>query len=326
MLVPFRLGSQGETWWTSTNGEVTMVDDGTTVVWTEEEVSKRLNGVRSALLEFLKERTRLDWFKHKARWRLSRAFIWPGAPVDFKQRLDEAVEHDVGVEAFMAHLEKQKRTISNAMERYDTALRRWFEQMAGCRVEEFDTERRAALRSRRINFARTRDELLECAGKLTPDAAREPISELLSLRLAVLNEDARDQLFAEVSATQAALMADEDEKISHEEQEILAFEIEQRLRCLDRYHVAALLAVSYPEARRLMQIDHLLDQYQNERDKSEQTAEDPYRERRIAAIRGVLLNEIGFLEKVFPHSKETHDRELALLRGGAVSDPPDGQI
>jgi hypothetical protein len=121
-------------------------------------------------------------------------------------------------------------------------------------------------------------------------------------------------------------MADDEEKISHEEQEILAFEIEQRLHCLDRYHVAALLAVSYLEARRLMQIDHLLDQYQNERDKSEQTAEDPYRERRIAAIRGVLLNEIGFLEKVFPHSKETHDRELALLRAGAVTDPPDGQI
>ena len=45
--------------------------------WTQDEVDERLAAVREALLHFLGERHRLEWFEHRVRWRLSRRYIWP---------------------------------------------------------------------------------------------------------------------------------------------------------------------------------------------------------------------------------------------------------
>lgn len=285
------------------------------ICWTEKDVEERLNDVRTKLLSFLRERTRLDWFKHKVRWRLSRSYIWPGAPDDFKQRLDDAVEEDVGVEAFMRHLDQQKSAISQAIERYNWALRRWMEQERGTQVNQFDEASKEILHRRRITFEGIHDELLGRAEQLTSESGPELIPELLSLRLAILNEDVRDQLFTEVAATLASRKADEQPDMSPEEREVLAFEIELRLRCCDQFHVAHLLAESYQEAKRLMGFDHLLDRYQQEGRRISQTPhDDPFCERRIKVIREVLMKKMGYLESIYPRSKGTHDRVMAILR------------
>ncbi len=79
--------------------------------------------------------------------------------------------------------------------------------------------------------------------------------------------------------------------------------------------MAALLAESYLEARRLMDFDHLLEQYTTEREHQPGTGdESAFRERKMAVIREVALTATVFLERIFPHSKGTHTRELSLLR------------
>lgn len=280
--------------------------------WTEDDVNQRLDEVREILLAFLRERTRLDWFKHKLRWRLSRRYIWPGAPDDFKQRLNEDVERDVGVEAFLEHLDKRKQEISQAIERYNKAVTRWMEQETGKRVDKFDEETLAALREQKIGFEGIRDELLRCGKHLTKESGPDLLPDLLSLRLAILTEEAREQVFAEVAATLASRAAEETPDMSYEERQALAFEIDLRLRSFDRFHVASLLSESYQEARRLMEFDSLLERFQQLR--TTPTPDDPFFERRLETTHQVLLKELSFLEKIYPRSKDTHDVENAILR------------
>ena len=99
--------------------------------WTDEVLAERLAVVREALLDFLRERTRLELFKHKVRWRLSRQHIWPGPPEVREATLAEAVEGDFGVEAFRKHIAKHQQVISKAIERYNHAVRRHLEDRRG---------------------------------------------------------------------------------------------------------------------------------------------------------------------------------------------------
>jgi hypothetical protein len=287
------------------------------VRWTPEDVERSLQDVRDELLDFLKERTRLDWFKHKVRWRLSRKFIWPGAPEGFREKLDQAVEHDAGVEAFMEHLEERHRAIATAIERHNLAIQRLMEQQWGVPVSRFNPEALAELRRRRITFQGTRDELLRRARELTPESGTELIPELLSLRLAILSEDVRDEIFSQVAAILAGEKADRDPDMTPAARDRLAQAIELRLRCLDRYHVARLLAENYPEARRLMNVDPLLQRFETLRQAEREAGTvDPGREENLATLREVLLKMLAFLEQIFPTSAGTHERERRLLGGG----------
>jgi hypothetical protein len=283
--------------------------------WSEEEIAQRLEAVRDELLAFLRERTRLEWFEHKVRWRLSRQYIWPAGGESSEERLDEAVEDDVGVEAFHAHLAERKRSISEAIERYNHAVRRRLEVVEGVPVARFSPHAREQLRQRRITFQGVHDELRRRARALTPESRPELIPELLSLRLAILAEDARGEVFGAV----AGLLADEradQEDLSPEDRELAALEIELRLRCLDRYHVARLLAVNYSEARRFLQVDELLAWYQElARQRRQAAAESPRDEARARLLREVIGRSLGFLEEIFPRAAGTHEKERALLRG-----------
>jgi hypothetical protein len=122
--------------------------------WTPEDVERRLATVREVLLDFLKERTRLDWFKHKLRWRLSKRYIWPGAPEGLDGLLEEAIERDGGVEAFKDYLQTRQRAIVDAIERYNTALQRLMEQEQGAPAERFDEAAAEELRHRRSSSSR----------------------------------------------------------------------------------------------------------------------------------------------------------------------------
>ncbi len=282
--------------------------------WSQDEVAKRLEAVREELLGFLRERTRLEWFEQKVRWRLSRRYIWPGGADS--SALDQAVEGDVGVEAFREHLARRKRTISEAIERYNHAVRRHLEVVLGRPVNQFGAAERDRLCQQRITFQGIHDELRRRGRDLTASSGPELIPELLSLRLAILNADARREVFSAVAATLADERADQQGDMGPEERELIAFEIELRLRCLDRYHVTRLLAVNYPEGRRFMKVDRLLERYQELiRQRASLTEPDPWVEARLVVVREVAERSLGFLEQIFPKTEGTHERERAVLRG-----------
>ena len=283
--------------------------------WTEDELAQRLEGVRDELLGFLRERTRLEWFKHKVRWRLSRRYIWPAGAESAGEMLDEKVEDDVGVEAFHEHLAQRKRTISEAIERYNHAVRRYLEELKGRPVSRFAPEELEEMRQRRITFQGVHDELRRRARTVTVESGPEHIPELLSLRLAILNEDARDEVFSSVAATLAAERADQQD-LTAAERDTVALAIELRMRCLDRYHVARLLAVNYNEARRFMQVDDLLEWFQDvARQRRQATEPNPQHDARLALLREAIERSLGFLEEIFPRAAGTHERERALVRG-----------
>jgi len=168
--------------------------------WTEDDVAQALDRVRAALLGFLRERTRLDWFKHKVWWRLSRRYIWPGAPEGAREIVEEKVLRDAGVSALVEHLRRRQREISDAIERYNTAVQRLMERQRGVPAAEFDEASRLELNQRRITFQGTREELLRRARGLTEESGPELFPDLLCLRLAILTEDVRENIFHEVSA------------------------------------------------------------------------------------------------------------------------------
>jgi hypothetical protein len=267
------------------------------------------------LLHFLEERTRLDWFKHKLRWRLSKRYIWPGAPEGLTGLLDEAIEKDGGVEAFMAYLRTQQRAITAAIERYNLALLRYMEQERGVPAEKFDEASRTELHQRRITFQGTREELLRRARGLRPDSGPELLPDLLSLRLALLTEDVRAGVFAEVAAQLAKEESASRPDLSPEALRHLAEATALRLRSLDQFHVARLLAESYPEARRLMDVDDLLHRYEAQRrEEFAHPGVEPGRAEELEVLRNVLLDKITFLADLFPITAGTHDREISLLR------------
>jgi hypothetical protein len=288
---------------------------GTDVQWTDVEVAKRLEGVREALLDFLRLRTRLERFRRKARWRLSRRHVWPGASAADTAALDEAVDGAAGVQAFRTYVVERQRTITEAIERYNHALRRHMEKTLGVPARELDDVARAELHRRRITFQGTRDELRRLARQVGRGSDPESFSELLSLRLALLTEDVRDEIFSEVAALVADEHASEGEEMSVEERELAAMEVDLRLRCLDRYHVARLLAQNYAEARRFMDVDALLQRYRDLA-REERVSENPDAVRlgKMAILREVLSKTIAWLEQIFPASAGTHTRETLLLR------------
>ncbi|MBN1945387.1 MAG: hypothetical protein JW797_06890 [Bradymonadales bacterium] len=279
--------------------------------WTEQDVAERLAEVQQKLLAFLRERTSLDLFKHKVRWSLSRRYIWPGDPGDTSERLKEAVEQDGGVEALMDHLDRWKKMISQAIERYNWAVKRWMEQEQGRKTSDFDEQAKQLLVSRQITFEGISQELLACAAQVTAQSEPEVIPELLSLRLAILNEEDRNRLISEAAAAQAATLPG----VTPDQKEMRAFEIEQWLHCCDQYHVADKLAKSYNEARRFLEIDRLFQRH-DEEIKAEREAPqlDPNRERRIQVLREMLFKKIGYLEQLYPRSKGTHKKDLDRLR------------
>lgn len=290
--------------------------------WTQEELDRRLQNVRDVLLEFLRERTRLDWFKHKVRWRLSRRYIWSAAAEDVSSMLEQAVEGNAGVVAFRKHLETRKRSIAEAIEKYNHSVRRHMEVEHGQPVEQFDAAAREELRQRRITFQGIRDELRRRAHALTPESGPDLIPEILSLRLAILTEDVRDQIFSEVAALVADEVSDSHGGLSQEEREILALGMELRMRFLDRCNAARLLAVNYAEARRFLQLDALLSWYRELVYQRQLEGAEP--DANLAAssviLREVLQKSLDFLEATYPTSQGTHDRERASLR---TADPPD---
>jgi hypothetical protein len=225
------------------------------------------------------------------------------------------VDSAAGVKAFHTHVVERQRTITNAIERYNHALRRHMEETLGVSAREFDDAAREELHRRRITFQGTRDELRRIARQVGRGSDPELVPELLSLRLALLTEDVRDEIFGGV----AALVADErtsaGEEMSVDERELTAMEIELRLRCLDRYHVARLLAQNYAEARRFMDLDALLQSYRDLA-REERDSEDPdaIRLGKMALLREVLSKSIARLEQIFPASAGTHTRESLLLR------------
>lgn len=286
--------------------------------WTSEDVELRLEAVRDELLSFLRARTRFDWFKHKVRWRLSRKYIWPGAPEGLDALLDEAIERDGGIEAFADYLRTRQLSITTAIERYNLAVRRLMEQERGVPVSQFDEASRVLLRERRITFQGTRDELLRRARRLTPESGSELIPELLSLRLAILSEEVRDQLFSEVAAIIADEAADANPEMTTAQRRLLAEETELRLRRLDQIQVARLLAENYAEARRMMSLDEQLGWYESLcREEAAAPGADALRGERIELLREVLLAKLADLEAIFPMTKGTHEREARLLRDPA---------
>jgi len=290
-------------------------DTETEVRWTDAEVAKRLEGVREVLLDFLRLRTRLELFRRKARWRLSRRHVWPGASAADRDALDEAVDSAASVEAFRTHVTERQRTITEAIERYNYALRRHMEEALGVSAGEFDDEAREELRRRRITFQGTRDELRRLARQVGRDSGPELVPELLSLRLGLLTEDVRDEIFSAV----AALVADErsgaGDEMSASQRELATMEIELRLRCLDRYHVARLLAQNYAEGRRFMELDGLLQRYRDlAREEHDSEKQDAVRLGKMAILREVLSKSIAWLEQIFPQTAGTHTREMLLLR------------
>jgi hypothetical protein len=118
--------------------------------WTEDDVAQALDAVRTELLDFLRGRTRLDWFKHKVRWQLSRRYIWPGAPQGARRLVEDMVGNDPGVAAFVEHLRSRQQKISTAIERHNTAVRRLMEQQRGVPAADFDEASRQQLKQRRI--------------------------------------------------------------------------------------------------------------------------------------------------------------------------------
>ncbi len=287
--------------------------------WTDEDVEALLGEVHEALLTFLRARTRLEWFKQKLRWRLTRRYVWPGSPDGLKSLLDETVERDAGVEAFLHHVESQSHRITEAIERYNYAVRRNMEATLGVPLSAFDPAQRAELQRRRITFQGIHDELLRLGRELGDDARPEDFSPLLSLRLAILDEDARQQVFREVCAKVAAEAADRAPDMTPAERDAVAVATELRLRVLDRYHVARLLADSYEEARRLMNFDKNLARYE---ELAKQPGGDPARDMgrsiRLGAFRKALLTQLGYLETLYPKTAGTHTAERRSLR------PPKG--
>jgi hypothetical protein len=134
------------------------------------------------------------------------------------------------------------------------------------------------------------------------------------MRLAILSEEVRDQIFSEVAAIIATDRADEL-GLSGFERTLLAEETELRLRALDRFHVARLLASSYAEGRRFMGIDELMEVFGA---LAAEERKDPGREqgrpRRLDTLRAVLNTELSYLEQIFPKTAGTHDRDRSLLR------------
>jgi hypothetical protein len=287
-----------------------MNDTHTDANYWRDEVPRRLAIVRESLLDFLRLRTRLEWFKRKARWRLSRKQIWPGTGAEDRAALEEAVDGAAGVGAFQKHVLERQRTISDAIERYNRAVRRAMEEELGVPAREFDETAKEELRRRRITFQGMRDELHRLAREVGPDAGPELVPELLSLRIALLTEDVRDELFSGVAALVADERADADDDTSVERRELTALEIELRLRCLDRYHAARLLAQNYDEARRLMGFDEMLERYRQ----LARGEPDEVGLAKAAIIREVLLRNIGWLEEIFHNSAGTHTHEMLLLR------------
>ena len=210
---------------------------------------------------------------------------------------------------------RQQRTISDAIERYNHALRRHAEEKAGRPLAELDEATREELRRRRITFQGIRDELLRVARWVTADSRPSLLPELLSLRLAILVEEVRDEIFSYVSATVAEEHADTSVDIAPAERDLVAFQTELRLRCLDRYHVAKLLAETYDEGKRFMKLDALVEQYQAlARELRGVDSPDPIRAARLELYREVLAKTVAFLEEIFPSTAGTHDRITALLR------------
>ncbi len=287
--------------------------------WTEADLEALLGEVREALLTFLRARTRLEWFKQKLRWRLTRRYVWPGSPDGLQSLLDETIERDPGVEAFLAHVESHSQQITQAIERYNYAVRRHMEATLGAPLSAFTPAQRAELQRRRITFQGIHDELLRLGRTLGDDARPEDFSELLSLRLAILDETARQQVFGEVCAKVAAEAADRAEDMPPAERDAIAVATELRLRVLDRFHVARLLADSYEEARRLMNFDKNLARYQ---ELAQQPGGDPARDLgrsiRLGALRKALLTQLGYLETLYPKTEGTHTAERRALR------PPKG--
>lgn len=283
------------------------------VRWTQRDVDQRLDKVREVLLSFLRSRTRLDWFKHKVRWRLSRRTIWPGGPEGL-DALMAAVDRDAGVEALVSHLAAERAAIVGAIEHYNTAVRRLMEQEVGSEVSVFDPEAMGKLRQARITFEGTRDELLRRARDLTPNSEPELVPEILSMRLALVSEEVRDEIFSEVAAIVAGERADLAD-LTSEQREGLAEELELRLRALDRFHVASLLAESYAEARRFMEIDRLMETFERlHHDELAAPGADPRRTARLHLLRDALNLEITFLERIFPKTAGTHRRERQRLQ------------
>jgi hypothetical protein len=283
--------------------------------WTQEELDTRLAAVREALLHFLNERHRLEWFEHRVRWRLSRQFIWPAhSPEDREVLLHEAVADDVSVEAFRDYLTTQQKTISDAIERYNHAVRRRMEEELDKPLSTFDEVERERLHRRRITFQGTRDELRRIAREVRADSPPDLMPELLSLRLAILTREVRDQIFGETAALVAYEAADSND-LSEDERDLLADRTLLWLRCLDHYHVVELMAENYAEARRLIGFDTMIEQLQQRiREERGSPGTDPTRIDRIDTIRGVLRRYIEFLERLFPSSAGTHTRESTILR------------
>jgi hypothetical protein len=293
--------------------------------WSDEELARRLDAVRDALLHFLRERHRLGSFKQKIRWRMSRRFIWPGKPEEREALLREAVEDDASVDAFRDYLAGQQRTITDAIERYNLAVRRNMEETLGRRMGQLDAEELEELRRRRITFQGVRDELRRRAGQLEEMSGLDALPELLSLRLAILTEDARDEILGEVGAFIADRAADADPEMSREDRDLIAMRTELWLRCLDQYHVARLLAKNYAEARRLMGFDSLMKRLrQLATDGPDSPGADQNRRRKIEILRSVLRKYLTFLEEIFPASRGTHSRESAVLREMIADSEPAG--
>lgn len=287
--------------------------------WTDQDVDALLGEVREALLTFLRARTRLEWFKAKLRWRLTRRYVWPGSPDGLKSLLDETVERDPGVEAFLHHVESQSQRITDAIERYNYAVRRNMEAELGSPLSALSTAQRAELQRRRITFQGIHDELLRLGRTLGDDARPEEFGELLSLRLAILDESARQQVFGEVCAKVAAEAADRAADMAPAERDAVAVATELRLRVLDRYHVARLLADSYEEARRLMNFDKNLARYAAlAQQPGGDPAKDLGRSIQLGALRKALLTQLGYLELLYPKTAGTHTTERRALR------PPKG--
>jgi len=282
--------------------------------WSEKDLEERLDAVRRTLVAFLEQRNVLDRYKRKERWRLMRQFIWPGAPDGFRQMLESTAETDAHAHAILRNLEERKREITGVIERYNHAIRRYLEQECGKPIAEFDEEEKGELSRRQITFAGTRKELLRKSRELEPDSPPEIVGEILSLRIGILNAEARDALFQEVARTRAEESAGDRGGLTEEEIELEALAIEWQLRIRDRYFIARILAATYEEARRLLRVDDMLEWI----DAAMAEAEKAPDRRRFLVRRAEILGDatrlaVRYLEELWPTSLGAHRKLLARL-------------
>ena len=162
--------------------------------------------------------------------------------------------------ALVEHLRSRQRESPMPSTKPQHHVQLLMEPPRGASAADFDEASKQELNQRRITFQGTREELLRRARRLTAESRPDSTSSSWSCA-GHRHRGVRDEIFQRL-CTRSAAEANMTHGMSQAERDTLAAATEARLRCLDRYHVTRLMAQDYPEARRLMDLDALLERYQ----------------------------------------------------------------